>query len=67
MVFLLATTSVFAAKEPQNGRMDPRLKIVTYSEHDVVVVHGHYGYSTRIEFAPDERVTYKSSGDTIAW
>jgi len=60
-------TPAYSAKAPQQGRLDPRIKNMTYSENDVYVVHGHYGYSTHIIFADDEVIEHLSPGDSVAW
>ena len=59
--------TAYAAKEAVDGRVDPRIKTVIYNSRDVVVIYGHYGYSTHIVFAEDEVVEHLSPGDSLAW
>ena len=57
----------FAEREVVAGPMDHRIKTVNYAERDVVAIHGHYGFSTTIEFAVNETVLTVSIGDSEAW
>lgn len=63
----LACVSAFAEQTPQGGAYDSRIKVVTYNANDVVKIVGHFGYSTDIQFAPNEKVTKIAMGDTLAW
>lgn len=68
--FILAVTlgtSALAAVEPTDSPADPRIKTVVYRERDVVVIKGHYGYSTTIEFGANEVVENVAIGDSVAW
>lgn len=56
-----------AERETQAGPQDHRIRMVNFAEHDVVAIHGHYGFSTTIEFAPNETITTVSVGDSEAW
>lgn len=58
---------VIAKEVPANGKFDARIKHVTYNAQDVVQVVGHYGYSTHIEFAPNEKIENVALGDSVAW
>ena len=58
---------VFAEEIPSNGLTDPRIKQVVYNARDVVTVTAHYGFSSMIQFAPDETIQTISLGDTLAW
>lgn len=49
------------------SRFDPRIRIVEYNPLDVVTIQGVFGYSTNIQFAPDETVTDVAAGDSLAW
>lgn len=57
----------FAEIVPENGKADARVKFVTYSEHDVYRLQGHYGFTSTIEFSPDERIETISVGDSTSW
>jgi type IV secretion system protein VirB9 len=52
---------------PRSGHDDARIKSVDYNPSNVVRIIGHYGYSTDIEFAPDEHVKTIALGDSLAW
>ena len=67
MLCLLPINYALAEKEATPGRVDPRIKTVTYNERDVVVLHGHYGYSTHVIFSPEEEIVHLSPGDSLAW
>ena len=67
MLCLVPSQQTLAAKEATEGRVDPRIKTVVYNERDVVVLHGHYGYSTHVIFAADEEIVHLSPGDSLAW
>ena len=67
MMCLTPLCNAYAAKQAVDGRVDPRIKTVIYSPRDVVVIQGHYGYSTHIVFAEDEVIQHLSPGDSLAW
>ena len=67
MLCLVPLHQALAAKEATEGRVDPRIKTVVYNARDVVVLHGHYGYSTHVIFAADEEIVHLSPGDSLAW
>ena len=56
-----------AVKAPKPGKVDPRVKTFTYSERDVYQIHAHYGFTSHIEFSPDEVIEHVSVGDSLAW
>lgn len=69
---LLATTitfspMAFAARAPEAGGADPRVKHIVYHEQDVVELHGHYGFTTAVEFSPTEEIATVSIGDQSMW
>ncbi|MFC3715153.1 P-type conjugative transfer protein VirB9 [Luteimonas soli] len=64
---LLTPVAAVAATKPIGGSYDPRVKTVNYNGDDVVVIMGHYGFSTNIEFAPGENVQSIALGDSLAW
>ncbi|QAU23385.1 P-type conjugative transfer protein VirB9 [Dyella sp. M7H15-1] len=66
-LLLLPVAVVFAEQNPMAGVYDARIKTVTYNANDVVKILGHYGYSTDIQFAPDEHVADIALGDSMAW
>ena len=66
-LLLLIPAPALAERETEAGPQDDRIRMVNYAEHDVVAIHGHYGFSTTIEFAPDENITTVSVGDSEAW
>jgi type IV secretion system protein VirB9 len=69
MLFLLWMPSTHAESIPSPGPQDARVKVVQYDPLDVVRIVGHYGYSTQVQFAPDEFVPEDgiAMGDSLAW
>lgn len=69
VVILMAfiSTQTFAIKKPSNGLIDPRIKLITYNERDVINITTHYGFSTMIELGKDETIETISLGDSLAW
>lgn len=64
---MLSPLPAAAATKPTAGAYDARVKTVAYNQDDVVVIIGHYGFSTNIEFAPGEVVQSIALGDSLAW
>lgn len=64
---VLSPLAAHAATKPIGGTYDPRVKTVDYNGDDVVVIVGHYGFSTNIEFEPSESVQSIALGDSLAW
>ncbi len=64
---LAFTMPAIAEKNSIASNKDNRIKTVYFAEADVVVVHGHYGYTTAIEFGEDEIIETVSIGDSVAW
>ena len=56
-----------AAKQPHAIHSDQRIKQIAYDPNRVTEIVGTYGYVTTIEFAPDEIITGRTFGDSIAW
>jgi type IV secretion system protein VirB9 len=67
LLLLLPPSFVSAETLPKGGPYDARIKTVAYNASDVVKIVGHYGYSTDIEFAPNEHVQNIALGDSLAW
>jgi type IV secretion system protein VirB9 len=72
LVALLATTIAIspmahAARTPEPGGADPRVKHIVYHKQDVVELKGHYGFTSAVEFASDEEVSTISIGDSTMW
>lgn len=67
MVMLLAANTAWAVKRPQPGKVDPRIKTLTYSPRDVYRVDAHHGVTTHIVLGDDETIEHVSAGDTLAW
>lgn len=67
MTLLVASAPAMAESLPTTGRFDARMKEVVYNRADVVRIVGHYGYSTDIEFSPDETTQDIALGDSLAW
>jgi type IV secretion system protein VirB9 len=56
-----------AAQLPRPMPTDPRMRQMLYDANQVFEVTSVYGYTTTIEFAPNERILNTALGDTIAW
>ena len=67
LALLVLAPAAFAESVPHAGPYDSRIKTVNYNADNVVRVVGHFGYSTDIEFAADERVVSVALGDSLAW
>lgn len=69
LVFTLTLISftAFAEITPSRGTFDPRIRIVTYNPHDVVLITTYYGVSTDVEFSEDEVIGTPEPGDPNAW
>lgn len=72
IITLCLTTSLgsqhaFAERNSVPSDKDDRIQTVYYSEADVVVVEGHYGFITTVEFSKDEIIETVSIGDSEAW
>lgn len=67
-VWLLGATLAFAqAINPQPSRGDPRIRIVPWSENQIVRLRGHLGYQILVEFDPNERIENVAIGDSLGW
>lgn len=62
-----ASFCALAEQTPAGGAYDTRIKVVTYNANDVVKIVGHYGYSTDVQFAPNEKTLKIALGDSLAW
>lgn len=67
LLFLSFTLPAHADQSPEDGAADPRVKIVAYHDNDVIRLKGHYGFTTLIEFGPNEKIETTEMGDTEAW
>jgi type IV secretion system protein VirB9 len=66
--WLIAATLAFAqgvTPEPSHG--DPRIRVVAWSENQIVRLRGHLGYQMLVEFDPDERIENVAIGDSLGW
>jgi type IV secretion system protein VirB9 len=68
---LLAATLIappaVAGTKPRDGAMDGRIKTFVYDEQEIYRVKGYYGYSTTLQFSPQEVIESISLGDSVAW
>lgn len=66
--WLMAATLAFAqGVTPEPSRGDPRIRIVPWSENQVVRLRGHLGYQMLVEFDPNERIENVAIGDSLGW
>ena len=72
-VSTLASTLVLVAPEaraattPPAGKVDARIRVVTYNPDDVVTLHGYVGYQIHLQFAEGEEFVNLGSGDNAAF
>jgi type IV secretion system protein VirB9 len=55
------------AINPQPSAGDPRIRIVPWSENQIVRLRGHLGYQILVEFDPNERIENVAIGDSLGW
>lgn len=67
VLLMLVAGAASAAQEPQPGRLDARVRTVTYQQNNVVRVDATYGISTMIMFDEDESFETIALGDTDSW
>jgi type IV secretion system protein VirB9 len=67
MIMLLVANAAWAVKKPKPGKVDPRIKMLTYSPRDVYRIDAHHGVTTHIVLGEDETIEHVSAGDTLAW
>jgi len=67
-LLIFFTSSIAIGEEiPKGGANDYRIAFVNYNPSEVVLLNTHYGFSTHIEFSPDELVGRIAVGDSAAW
>lgn len=64
---LLAVSPAAAELNPKAGPKDARIRYVTYSANEVILIKASYGASTMIMFQDDEKIDTLSAGDLLAW
>lgn len=66
---LLAGSSapVLAEALPRPGRLDSRVRDVTYNRDNVTAIDATYGTSTMIQLQTDEKIETLAVGDSLAW
>lgn len=67
LTLLLPVSAAFAEATPRAGRLDARVRDVTYNKDNVTAIDATYGTSTMIELQPDEKIETLALGDSIAW
>lgn len=66
-VAMLASGPAAAELLPKAGPNDSRIRFVTYSDNEVIVINASYGASTMVMFQEDEKIETLSAGDMLAW
>ncbi len=66
-LLLLGTASAHPEALPRPGRIDARVRDVTYNSDNVTAIDATYGTSTMIELQPDEKIETLALGDSLAW
>ncbi|WP_188318035.1 P-type conjugative transfer protein VirB9 [Bartonella choladocola] len=64
---IFAFQNAHAERLPQGGRLDGRIRTVTYKIDDVVAIKAAYGISTMVLFGDDETIETITLGDTVSW
>ncbi len=52
---------------PSPSPGDPRIRIVRYSDNQIIALRGHLGYQMLVEFDPAERIENVAIGDSLGW
>lgn len=60
-------SSALAVEMPAGGLYDKRVKYINYNPAQVTRVIGHYGFSTHVQFGPNEVIANIAIGDKDAW
>lgn len=66
-VLTLFSTFCYAESFPQSYSADPHIQVATYDPNQVYIINGLQGYTTAIEFSPDEKIISVNIGDSSAW
>lgn len=67
-VWLMGATLAFAqGVTPSPSAGDPRIRVVTYNENQIVSLRGYLGYQMLVEFDPAERIENVAIGDSLGW
>lgn len=64
---LALAAPAYAAKTPERGALDGRVRFVDYHADQVFSVTGVYRSATQIVFSADEKIAHVALGDTISW
>ena len=64
---LAAVDAAHAEAQPRPGRVDARVRTVTYDRDNVTAIDATYGTSTMIELQADEKIETLALGDSLAW
>ena len=66
--WLMGATLAFAqGVTPSPSPGDPRIRVVTYNENQIVSLRGYLGYQMLVEFDPNERIENVAIGDSLGW
>jgi type IV secretion system protein VirB9 len=64
---LLVALLAIPALAPPLSAKDPRIATRFYDPSQIVIVHGHTGIQSTIEFGPDEHIDNVAVGDSADW
>ncbi len=67
MILASLSCGVYAENQPLNAPRDSRVKLVSYTEDNVVPINGKVFTTTQIVFGKDEYIKTVQGGDTAAW
>lgn len=66
-LFLIASIGCFAQQTPISYPTDKRIKMVAFSDNNVVPINGVFFNSTQIEFGAGEQILNVDGGDKNGW
>ncbi len=67
LALIIISSNSFALEVPKGGHNDKRVRFINYKMDEVVKLVNHYGFSTHVEFSPEEKIQDISLGDQKAW
>jgi type IV secretion system protein VirB9 len=67
LILVIGASPALAEAIPKAGRIDSRMRDVTYNKDNVTAIDATFGTSTMIELQPDEKIETLALGDATAW
>ncbi|MGN6097917.1 MAG: TrbG/VirB9 family P-type conjugative transfer protein, partial [Bosea sp. (in: a-proteobacteria)] len=66
-ISIVTISQALSEATPRPGRVDARIRDVTYNRDNVTAIDASYGTSTMIQLQSDEKIETLALGDAIAW